>query len=215
MALIIEQQPIRFTWATVMNLTEFPDLLRLFHTRVPSRPDKKPNTGEIEKRGAELAEHNFPETELKEFIRTVCNWGGYPGIAGRIMKHNQPNELVEHFSDAYKNAGHGKIVGALKSLQEVNQLGSVSFASKHLKFLAPNSAVVLDSIISGRLGYPMTPDGYQIFLTDCHAILRQIVDARLEYTGQGAKEWRVSDVEMAITAKLRFEDSLLVDTGVC
>jgi hypothetical protein len=79
---------------------------------------------------------------------------------------------------------------------------AVSFASKHLKFLVPERAVVLDSSISERLGYPRTPDGYLAFLGDCRSILEHATACNLHYTGWG-KQWRVSDIEMAIFETLR------------
>jgi hypothetical protein len=69
--------------------------------------------------------------------------------------------------------------------------------------VAGGRAVVLDSIISKHLGYPMTPEGYHTFVSDCRRILERIVADGLEYPGWGAKGWRISDVEMAIYRKLR------------
>jgi hypothetical protein len=79
----------------------------------------------------------------------------------------------------------------------------VPFASAHLKFLAPDRAVVLDSNISARLDYPKTPEGYLRFVEDCRRILQRINEAGLSYPGYGAAGWRVSDVEMAIYESLR------------
>jgi hypothetical protein len=79
----------------------------------------------------------------------------------------------------------------------------ISFASKHLKFLAPDGAVVLDSIIEEQLGYAKNLAGYATFLTDCHDILNACNQFGIRYTGWGAQGWRVSDVEMAIFQKIR------------
>jgi hypothetical protein len=94
----------------------------------------------------------------------------------------------------------------LIALQKVKNLGKVSFASKHLKFLAPDAAVVLDSVIRNGLGYPDSPEGYQDFLNDCHTILDHAIANGLKYTGWGTNGWRVSDIEMAIYAKLKFKN---------
>jgi hypothetical protein len=196
--LIVDEQPTRFSWGTVINLTEFPELLTRFQRNVPT-------TADIEQLAAQLVRRDFDDQGLQEFIRRVCKWGGYAGIAGRVIQHNRPKQLAAFFRDANQKAHEGKIIDALKTLQNVKHLGQVSFASKHLKFLSPDFAVVADSIISNRLGYAMTPEGYQAFLADCHTILQHIVTARLDYTGWGANGWRVSDVEMAITTKLRPE----------
>jgi hypothetical protein len=69
--------------------------------------------------------------------------------------------------------------------------------------LAPESAVVLDSIISGRLGYPLTIEGYMRFLADCQTLLAKIEKAAIQHPFNADGRWRISDVEMAIFAKLR------------
>lgn len=201
--MIIDEQPIRFRWEFVVTLTEFPALLLIFQQNVPSRPNK-PTTAEIEKRAANLADNDFRVTELQSFIKTVCNWGGYPGIAGRIIKNNEINEIATIFRKAYRQALDGDVIEALETLQQIKGLGKVSFASKHLKFLAPERAVVLDSIISERLGYRMNAGGYARFLDDCNTILSHVLTGGLEYTGWAKEGWRVSDIEMAIFAKIKF-----------
>ena len=134
-------------------------------------------------------------SELRDFIKAVCNWGGYSGIAGGVIKNNDGTKLRDAFRSAHSHANAGDDLSAIKSLLELNGL-AVSFASKHLKFLAPENAVVLDSIISKRLGYELTPNGYQAFLNDCRRILE-----RAKACG-GREGWRVSDIEMAIFEKL-------------
>jgi hypothetical protein len=201
--MFVNEQPIRFSWGTVIRLDEFPQLLVRFQQHVPSRANK-PTTSRIEQIATELAKDDFHEPDLQMFIRTVCSWGGYEGIAGRVIKYNRIEQLITVFRTAYQQAQNGEVVEALEALQQIKHLGSVSFASKHLKFLAPERAVVLDSIISNRLGYPMNSVGYGDFLATCHTILKYIDAANLKYTGWGARGWRISDIEMAITAKLRF-----------
>jgi hypothetical protein len=97
-----------------------------------------------------LARNNFPDKELEEFIRCACKWGGYSGIAQRVINRNRPESLASLFRAARTAAHDGDVVAALEQLLQVKQLG-ISFASKHLKFLAPNQAVVLDRVISAHL----------------------------------------------------------------
>ncbi|MFT8246467.1 hypothetical protein [Roseomonas sp. BN140053] len=85
---------------------------------------------------------------------------------------------------------------ALKSL-------GVSFGSKHAKFLAPDKAVVLDSIISTRFGYPLTLGGYGEFLGDCHALLDAVLAAGVPYPFPAEGIWRVSDIEMCLFQRVR------------
>ena len=70
MTLIVDERPIRFSWVTVINLTEFPELLTRFKENVPSRPNA-PTTADIEQRGAQLARRDFHNQDVQEFIRGV------------------------------------------------------------------------------------------------------------------------------------------------
>jgi len=128
MTLIIDERPTRFSWATVINLTEFPELLLRFQRNVPGRPNA-PTTVDIEKQGELLAQHDFSDRELEEFIRKVCSWGGYPGVAQRIINKNPSELLTSSFRAAHAAAHGGRVVAALEDLLQVNQL-AVSFASK-------------------------------------------------------------------------------------
>src|ERR1700729_4625872 len=125
---------------------ELPDRLESFKKREPS-------TAIIEQQARQLVVKQFQFPELREFIKAVCKWGGYEGVAGRVLKNNSKQQLRESFRSAHSHAASDNDREAINSLLDLNGL-AVSFASKHLKFLAPEKAVVLDSIISERLGYP-------------------------------------------------------------
>jgi len=162
--------------------------------------DRNPGTQKIEDVARSLATGGFDPEQTSAFVREVCNWGGYAGVGGRIIKHHSA-ELPGVMAGALDDVQAGKIGNALERLCGLKGFG-VSFGSKHLKFLAPNAAVVLDSIISQNLGYPLTIAGYERFLTDCETILRVARDSALRYPGWGVDGWRVSDIEMAIFSKL-------------
>jgi hypothetical protein len=181
-----------FCWCFTIGLDELDALLRTFK-------DKETTTEQIERQAQRLVKNEFRSfSELRDFITAVCKWGGYSGIAGRVIKNNDETKLRDAFISAHALLQLGDDLAAIKSLLEVKGL-AVSFASKHLKFLAPEKAVVLDSIISKRLGYELTPEGYQSFLNDCRCILE-----RAKACG-GREDLRVSDIEMAVFEKLRGE----------
>jgi Putative 8-oxoguanine DNA glycosylase OGG-like protein len=184
-------------WNFEISTQEFPKRLVEFFQTLPSGP----LTHSTEELGEQMIARGFQHEELNNFIVAVCNWGNYPGIAARVIQNNHPDDLAALFRQAYREADKGTVTEALATLQRVNEFG-ISFASKHLKFLAPNKAVVLDSIIETRLGYARNLAGYENFLTNCHLILAELQTHNIEYPGWGAKGWRVSDVEMAIFAKL-------------
>jgi hypothetical protein len=185
-----------FHWCFNIRLNELDALLQSFR-------NKEPVTEQIERQAQRLVRNKFQSfPELCDFIGAVCRWGGYSGIAGRVIKNNDKTTLRDAFISAHYHVDAGDDLAAIESLLELKGL-AVSFASKHLKFLAPEKAVVLDSIISKRLGYELTPEGYQAFLNDCRCILK-----RAKSCG-GREGWRVSDIEMAVFEKLRDETSRL------
>jgi hypothetical protein len=176
-------------WCFTISLDELDDRLKSFI-------EKEPHTRAIEQQAADLVKNGFQPPELRDFIEAVCKWGGYSGIAVRVLKNNTEPELSSSFRSAHSHAIAQADLAAIKSLLQLNGL-AVSSASKHLKFLVPENAVVLDSIISQRLGYELTPEGYQAFLNDCRRILERAI------TCKGREGWRVSDIELAIFEKLR------------
>ena len=52
-----------------------------------------PGTPAIEASGQQLCQAEFPEEALASFVKSVCAWGNYPGIAGRVLKRNSLPEI--------------------------------------------------------------------------------------------------------------------------
>jgi hypothetical protein len=161
---------------------------------------KNPSTQRIEEQALGLVASNFEFSKLKDFVREVCRWGGYAGVAGRVIKNNQKEVLESTFKTAYHHAVEKKNIEAIRTLTGLHGL-AISFASKHLKFLVPTNAVVLDSIISKRLAYDLSPEGYVKLLNDCADIAKHANEAKVQYPGWAGR-WRASDIEMAIFEKL-------------
>jgi hypothetical protein len=196
MFLTLDEERHACCWDFTVQLDELSRLLKIFNQR-------EPNTRTIELQAERLVKDEFQSAgDLREFIKAVCKWRGYEGIADRVLKNNTESELSSSFRSAHFHAIAHDDLAAIKSLLGLNGI-AVSFASKHLKFLVPENAVVLDSIISKRLGYELTTEGYHVLLTDCRRILEKAVSAGLDYPGWGHNGWRVSDIEMAIFEKLR------------
>jgi hypothetical protein len=158
-------------------------------------------TPDIEAMGAALVVADFPPDDMPAFVQAVCKWGGYEGIAGRVLKHNSAEEVAAACRKGRQLSLGPDPGSAIEPIDDLKRL-AISFASKHLKFLSPGNAVVLDSIISRRLGYPMTVLGYGDLLADCFSLLAEIENAGTPYPFPDGR-WRVSDVEMAIFMKLR------------
>jgi hypothetical protein len=92
------------------------------------------------------------------------------------------------------------LAGALNSMREIKELGQVPFASKHLRFLFPEYCPVLDSILSRRLPYDLSTDGYVRFASTCEGMADQLNSAKIVSPFPGKPSWRPSDVEAALYA---------------
>ena len=138
---------------------------------------------------------------LKAFIKDVCRWGDYAGISGRVLKNNANGHIVNKVGNAISllSSTPPDLAGALNSMREIKGLG-VPFASKHLRFLFPEYCPVLDSILSCRLLYDLSTDGYVQFASACKGIADQLNSARIGTTFPGQSIWRPSDVEAALYA---------------
>ena len=171
-------------------------------------------TFRIEDRGQELVQQTLVKNtlsdddkkdkqEIKEFVEDVCKWGGYRGIATRVNEGypEKTNEIATAFRDA---CAKKDVREALRCVVKIKHL-AVSFGSKHLRFLDPEKYVVLDSIISEKLGYPRDEegDGYKAFVDDCEQILKMLKEQNVPYPCKERTEWRIADIEMAIYRKIR------------
>jgi len=139
---------------------------------------------------------------LEAFIKDVCRWGDYAGISGRVLKNNARSHIKSKVGNAISLLSFTPpdLAGALNSVREIKGLGSVSFASKHLRFLFPEHCPVLDSILSSRLLYDLSTDGYLLFASACQAMAEELNKAKISTTFPGQSFWRPSDVEAALYA---------------
>jgi hypothetical protein len=178
-----------------LRLDEFPELIR-------RHKDKVPRTLNVEALAERFVASGFAEGDVLPFIMDVCRWGGYPGIAGRVKRDNQLADVSAALRAGYINARGGSAGDGLVAINKIKGLG-ISFASKHLRFLAPETAVTLDSFISERFGYALSVKGYERFINDCQSVLFEIRQASIEHPFNAVGGWRICDVEQAIFAKLR------------
>ncbi len=159
-------------------------------------------TLDLERLGADLGRQNFPAPLTECFIRRVCYWGNHSGIGGRVLRRNGVVEIRAAFRDALDLCGKNNVTGALSKIQSLQDLG-LSFASKHLRFLCPQKAVILDSIISSRLGYPSDVGGYSAFVADCQQMAMILNRAEIRHETRPRARWWPCDVEMCPYAELR------------
>lgn len=183
-------------------LGAFPELLRLHLERTRG-------TVELEMRARDLAAAGFAPAYLEAFVRDVCTWGGYSGIAGRVLGNNSTAELAARFRHAHMELaadrlGHENVGAALRELNRIKGLGTPSFASKHLRFLSPEQCPILDRLIATTCGYPFSVAGYERYAQDCAAIARVLEEEGIGSSFPGSPgDWRAADVDAAVFASIR------------
>jgi hypothetical protein len=160
----------------------------------------------LEVSGDELRQGLFTDEVLRNVVHDVCLWGGYAGIAARVYKYNQPECVRSQFALAIQTLclSSPDVGTALRTINEIKGLGKPSFASKHLRFLCPESCPVLDSGIHNVFGYPPDVSGYQQYAEDCLQIARVL--ERIHSPNPRQRDhgrWYVGDIDMALYASLK------------
>jgi len=162
---------------------------------------KDPDTGAVEMEGRRLAENGFAPEATEAFVRSVCRWGGYPGVGGRVLKSNALDFISSTLREALAlvRAANPDLVRALSTVNNIVGLRTPSFASKHLRFLEPRWCPVFDSYLRECLPYSFDPSGYAAFAADCATLARELGrrGAANPWPGR-AGEWYAADVEASI-----------------
>jgi hypothetical protein len=182
------------TLGTRLALAEAKDLLN-------KHLAENPTTQPLESQASALAARDFPVKEVPSFVKAVCTWGNYAGIAARVLKNNSTKEIASAFRDALKlmSESPNSQALALTRINQVHGLGTPSFGSKHLRFLKPEHCPVFDSVLQRVLPYSFDAAGYALFAQDCIRI-----SAALEARGSASAthralgRWYAADVEGAI-----------------
>ena len=155
--------------------------------------------------------------KVEQFFRDVCVWGGFPGIAGRVLKkgNNKKGAVDKAFRAAHKLARAGKRAEAVEELTSLYGL-ELSFASKQLRMMFSRNCVVFDSILQGKLPYGNDSGGYDDFCHDCERVAKTLNAKGIKYPQKALQticddygvvvkvraQWRAADVEFAIFASV-------------
>lgn len=171
----------------------FPPLAKEHYKRVS-------HTAKFEKQARQLVAQEFPESDVGDFIKNVCHWGGFPAIWGRVLKYNTSADIRSALRDATSHLLEPApdLVAAMGGVKQLKGLG-LSFASKHLRFLCPELCPVFDSYLRAALPYPFDSTGYSLFAADCRRLAEELtkrgaVNPWPERDGQ----WFAADAEAAI-----------------
>lgn len=158
-----------------------------------------PSTKSVELYAREFVRDDMPANRIWGFVRMVCGWGGDRYVGQRIIDQNGGSTRLirARFREGLRYLNEGETANAIASMDDVPGLG-ISYGSKHLKFLNPQLAVVLDSKISSAFGYPLNSEGYAEFVGRCAAIATTLNEKGPPCCRTRSGRWRISDVEMAI-----------------
>lgn len=171
---------------------EFPDCVRTHLDRVP-------HTLDIEAMAKEFTRRGHQPSDVAPFVWAVCRWGGYPGIAGRVLRDNSPQHAAASFRDAVRQIESGVEV-AICHVLSLRQLG-VSFASKHLRFLAPEACAILDSQMAAAAELGRSPRGLAEYSAICAGLSARLQARPIPNPVQRPGGlWYPADVDMALFA---------------
>ena len=159
------------------------------------------DTGAVEAEGRRLIETGFALKVTESFVRSVCKWGGYSGIGGRVLKANSSEVISCRLREALSlmRTAEPDLAGALRAVNGISVLGTPSFASKHLRFLEPKLCPVFDAYLRECLPYSFDPVGYAAFAADCATLARELGRRRVSNPWPGRDgNWYAADVEASI-----------------
>lgn len=207
---VSKQMPIALSGSTIRWLTS-DQALHQHHLNLVDLPKgvnahlaQCPTTLQLESDG-EAIRLRSPQANPAQFVFDVCRWGNWAGIGARVFTHNTVQhvdiQLQAACTELATTVNQSSLIAAIRQVNKINQLGSPSFASKHLRMLRPDACAVLDSIVATKCGYPQSAEGFADYSTTCSQIAVAAQEAGIS-NPMGAV-WRVGDVEMSIFAHLR------------
>lgn len=120
-------------------------------------------TSRLEDMGAMFLSGTKTTTSL-DFSQAVCEWGRGSRVWGNLTRRNGLPDLGRALDDWLTTAAEtNDAAHAIAPGMAIKGLG-VSFASKHLRMLAPHRYAVLDEVISKGVGFALNPKGYALFM---------------------------------------------------
>jgi hypothetical protein len=167
-----------------------------------------PNTGAIETQGS-LIIPAIARAVPQSFIQAVCTWGGYSGIAGRINNKNTPAHIAACFQAALgflsTSQSIPSYIRAMQSVNAIKELGTPSFASKHLRMLLPDKCGVLDKKVHESTGYSFDGYGFAEYSLVCVQIAQKMEQERLINPALNnplrlSGEWLAADIDAVVFA---------------
>ncbi len=129
-------------------------------------------TGEVEACGQKYLAKPSPRSAY-EFSERVCTWGRGQRVWANLNRHNTEANLARQLNGWLSEVPGARTPGgAIGGGTQIKGLG-VSFASKHLRLLMPDSYGVLDEVISVGLGFALNLAGFGLFTAHLRAFQAQ------------------------------------------
>lgn len=161
--------------ASCLDPSEIPSFIEKIPCLLECHQRQYPGAKALEKKAKQLIDSKPPKKpdEFVEFLKEVCKWGRILRITSRIFKNNEPKQIKSILCKGYELAkSKNNVAGGVKCISGLYGV-SQSSASKMLRFLLPDHAVILDSRIRGKCGYKETVHGYTEFLKSCQDLRKQ------------------------------------------
>jgi hypothetical protein len=155
----------------------------------------------LENQAISLIKSDFDEECSYDFINAAFLWGRGHRNLGRVNSKNDKRTMSEHLRIAYNHGLNNEIsLGVIKvaNLKQVR----ISYSSKCMRFIFPDRAVIMDSVIREKLGFADTQAGYESFLNLCHSILDHVKKSD-EFSAGFGQTLRVCDIETAIYTQMQ------------
>lgn len=153
-------EPMRFA-----RFAMSPDALRSAYALYNEYDAIRPITARTEyaeAAGRAFAKRPTPDAAF-QFSKAVCKWGGGERVWGKLLVRDNRQQLAMRLNSCLAKVltcNDAKL--AIQHVHSINGFG-ISFASKHLRMLVPDSFPVLDDVLSVGLGFALNPNGYVLF----------------------------------------------------
>ena len=162
------------------------------------------STASLEETGARLTNGEIAgNTAARRFLASVLEWAGRSKGLIIMQIDRQPNpsreQIIRAIPKAAKHLRDGKLRAAIEEITRPEGL-SISYGSKILRMLSPQTVGVYDNVLKKKLPYPYSPAGWIKFCDGCQKVVAELQKRGIKnsHPRRKGKKWFVADVEAVI-----------------
>ena len=191
-----------------VRLSDFPNLYQSFAKRI-----SRGTTHRVEEHGAKVMSGVLKaDDEIYKFVRCVCQWGGGMRVYGSLPRHNGGEAAAKrNVARAVRSAvgclRSSQMESAIGAVRSVNGLGKtsgrMSYASKILRMLSPDKAVVFDDWLKHAVGHHLTNADYPKWCCDCAKVACVLERNKIKNIARADEKWKAADIEAVIFDEVR------------